>query len=436
MNIHDPSRALTRRSFLRGAGVALSLPLLDAMLPRFAWARPMARALAADQPHRMIAICTNMGMMPGLFFPTKAGRGYSPSQYLQMLAAHRDDFTVFSGVSHPEVDGGHHAEVSFLTAAPHPGGGGFRNSISVDQYAAERIGVRTRFPSLALDVGAEGRNGLSWTGGGVMIPAEGKPSQVFKRLFVQGTPTEVDAQVQRLRDGRSILDTVAGQARKLETQLGASDREKLDQYFTSVRELEQRLVQAEEWERQPKPQVTAKPPGDIDDRTELVGRTRIMFEMARLALETDSTRIVTIKIDQNANPKVNLPGVTQGHHSLTHHGSQEESVEQLKIVEIAQMKVFGELLGSLKASRQQGGTLLDQTMVLYGSNLGNANSHDNRNLPLILAGSGFKHGQHLAFDARNNYPLPNLFVSMLQRLGVESDKFASSTGTMRGLEMA
>lgn len=174
---------------------------------------------------------------------------------------------------------------------------------------------------------------------------------------------------------------------------------------------------------------------DIDDRTALIERTDLMNEMARLALETDSTRIVAMTIDQNANPKVNLDGVTEGHHSLTHHGQRDESVSQLKIIETAQIKAFARLLDDLKASTEAGKSLLDQTMVLYGSNLGNANSHDNKNMPMILAGGGFRHGKPLEFDRENNYPLPNLFVTMLQQMGIETDRFATSTGTLRGLEV-
>ena len=375
-----------------------------------------------------------MGMMPKFFWPTGEGRDYKPSEYLSLIDQHREHYTVFSGVSHPDVDGGHHAEISYLTAAPHPAAGGFKNSISLDQYAAERIGVQTRFPFITLNVGAENAT-LSWTASGVRIPAERKPSEIFKRLFVQGSTTEVETQIEKLREGRSVLDTVADRAKRLERQLGSYDREKVQQYFQSVRELEERLVKAEEWEKRPKPHVDAQPPIDVDDPTQLIVRTELMMRMIRLALETDSTRIIALTIDQNSNPKVNLPGVTQGHHSLTHHGNRVDSVTQLKTIETAQMEALGRLLNSLRSVKENGGTLLDHTMVLYGSNLGNANSHDNKNMPMILAGGGFRHGRHLVFDTTHNYPLPNLYVSMLQRLGIETDSFASSTGTMRGLEL-
>jgi len=420
-----------RRHVLRGAGVALALPLLEATMPRGVWG---AAREEAESPRRMLCICTNMGMMPEYFWPTGTGRDYKPSEYLHLLQAHREDFTVFSGVSHPDVDGGHHAEISYLTAAPHPAASGFRNSISLDQYAAERIGINTRFPYLALGVGSENAT-LSWTASGVRIPAENKPSEVYRRMFVQGDAKQVEQQVEELRSGRSVLDVVRGRARRLERALGSSDRDKLDQYMTSVRELEQRLVKAEAWEKQPKPQVDVEQPVDVNDPTELIPRTRLMFDIARLALETDSTRVITLAIDQNSNPKVNLPGVSEGHHSLTHHGHRDQSVEQLKVIESVQTELFGSLLGDLKGIPEGNQSLLDNTMVLYGSNLGNANSHDNKNMPILLAGGGFRHGQHLAFDKKHNYPLPNLFVSMLQRLNIETDQFASATGTMRGLEL-
>ncbi len=420
---------LSRRQLLRASGVAIALPMLEAMQT------PTARAGFATeaQPRRMFCINTNMGMMPQFFWPQGEGFGYRASEYLSLIDDHRGDFTVFSGMSHPDVDGGHHAEISFLTGAPHPGSGGFKNSISLDQYAAERIGPATRYPFISLCVGGE-NNTLSWTAAGVRIPAEKKPSELFRQLFVQGDAQQVETQVRQLQVGRSVLDAVADHAQRLLGRVGRRDRDKLDQYFESVRELEQRLVVAEQWQYQPKPDVDAQPPRDIEDRTQLIERTRLMYRMARLALQTDSTRIIALTIDQNTNPRVALPGVDQPHHSLTHHGNRDESIAQLKIIEAAQTQVFGELLGDLKAQADGAGTLLDATMVLYGSNLGNANSHDNKNLPILLAGGGFPHGRHLTFDKRNNAPLANLFVTMLQRLGIETARFASSTGTLSQLD--
>jgi hypothetical protein len=262
--------AISRRHFLRGAGVALGLPLLEAMMPAF------SRAASSQQvPRRFLGICNNLGLLPEKFFPAadSTGRDYRLSPYLEHLNAHRDDFTVFSGVWHPDVDGGHPADNCFLTAAPHPGSGGFRNTISLDQFAAEHIGHLTRFPSLTLGVNVQqGLRSLSWTGAGVLIPCEEKPSEVFKRLFLRGSQREVQEQMRRLSLGRSIMDAVADQTRSLKRDIGAHDRERLDQYLTGVRDLEQRMAKAAEWETKPKPVVNEKPPVDPDDPARIHGQ--------------------------------------------------------------------------------------------------------------------------------------------------------------------
>ncbi len=429
--------ALSRRQFLKGVGVVLALPLLDAMTPAFAFGGPSAEG--EDKPRRMLAVCNNLGLLPGQFFPTQAGRGYELSPYLQNLREHRDDFTVVSGVSHPDVDGGHPADICFLTAAPHPGSGGFRNTISLDQYIAERIGYRTRFPSLTLGVNIEqGVRSLSWTASGVLIPCEEKASDVFKRLFVQGTAAEVDAQVRQLDLGQSILDTVAGQAKDLQRRVGTRDRARLDQYFTSVRDLEQRMQQAREWEHRPKPVVNMPVPLDPASPREYMDKVKLMYDMARLAFETDSTRSISLLLDSVNSPAIEFGGVktTDGYHSLSHHAHAEAKIAQLKAIDEWHMRLLANLFSDLKAVHENGESLLDRTMVLYGSNLGNADTHVTTNLPTLIAGGGFRHGQHLAFDTGRNYPLPNLFVSMLQRMGIDEGNFASATGPMRGLELA
>ncbi len=433
--------ALSRRKFLRGAGILLSLPLLDAMTPAFAAVtnRVAASATPGGKPRRMFGICNNLGLLPDQFFPKQGGRAYALSPYLEHLKAHRDDFTVFSGVSHPEVDGGHPADNCFLTAAPHPGSAGFRNTISLDQYIGERIGHLSRFPSLTLGVNVQqGQRSLSWTGSGVLIPCEEKAADVFARMFLQGTKSDTEAQVRKLETGRSILDAVAGQAKDLQRTVGARDRERLDQYFDSVRDLEQRLQMSREWERQPKPKVTAPVPLDPASPKAYMDKVKLMYDMARLAFETDSTRSISLLLDSVNSPAIEFGEVktSDGYHNLSHHGKSKEKLAQLKTIDEWHMKLLAELFTDLKNIREDGEPLLDRTMILYGSNLGNANTHVTTNMPTIFAGGGFKHGQHLAFDTQHNYPLPNLFVSMLQRMGLETDKFASATGTMRGLEMA
>ena len=429
--------ALSRRHFLGTAGILLSLPFLDAMLAPFARAAsPSSPLVPGAKPRRMFGICNNLGLRPDLFFPQDTGANYALSPYLQHLQEHRPDFTVFSGVSHPNVDGGHPSDIAFLTAAPHPASSSFRNTISLDQYIAERIGILTRFPSLTLAVNGGGR-GLSWTGTGVAIPPEQSAAEVFNQLFLQGTPAQVQAQIQKLDTGRSILDAVGEQARDLQRNLGARDRGRLDQYFTSVRELEHRLQESKGWATKPKPVVHVPPPVDPASPALYMAKIRVMYDLTKLAFETDSTRAVTLMLNSVGTPVITDTGatLTDSYHNLSHHGKADEKLSQLRIIDEGHMKLLAGLLSGLKSVKEGEETLLDRTMILYGSNLGDANSHSTINMPTLLAGGGFRHGQHLSLDPQTGlYPLPNLFVSMLQRLGFDDAKFASSTGTMRGLE--
>ncbi len=413
------AHSLSRRAFLKGTGVCLALPLLDAMRPAFG-----AEATAAATPRRMVAIETNMGILPQFFFPEKAGRDYVLSPYLERLVAHRDQMTVFSGVSLPGVTGAHAAEKCFLTGTPHPERGGFRNWVSLDQFAAERIGNHTRYPSLTLAMSSEGGQTLSFTRSGAPLSAERSPKKLFQKLFVQGRPEEVEANVEAIRQGRSMLDFVGDQSHRLNRSLSKADQRRMDQYFTSVRDLEQRLQSSEAWEYKPKPKVEAKPPEDIDDAREFVKKTRLMFDVIKLALETDSSRLISLFID------------TTVIHNITHHGNRPEVLAELRSKEEGQFDALAAFLAALHETKEEGQSLLDRTMVLYGTCMGSANSHSNVNLPVLLAGGGFRHGQHLAFDTQNNYPLTNLYVSMLQRLGIEADAFSTSKGTMTGLELA
>ncbi|MEM7146427.1 MAG: DUF1552 domain-containing protein [Verrucomicrobiota bacterium] len=418
-------KTIHRRAFLRGAGSVLALPWLESV------ARGAERVSVPRR--RMVAICNDLGVIPDFFFPTGVGRGYELSPYLRELKEFRDEFTVFSGLSHPECVGGHQTDKCFLTGARHPRKPGFKNTISVDQYAATQLGSATRFPYLALRVGPGGGS-LSYSGDGVRMPAEERPSQVYRSLFVQGTPEEVRRQVVRLKDGQSLMDSFRDRIKSIQREAGYRDRERLDQFFTAFRELEQRLHENEAWEERPKPKVDVSMPRDERSPEALVARTRLMYDLARMAIETDSTRLITIFVTQQFNPKVDLPGVELPHHALTHQQGMKESREQLATVERAGLSEVGRLLGGLKETQEEGETLLDRTMLLYGSNMGHAGTHDNSNLPVLLAGGGFRHGQHVAFNRDDNVPLANLYLSMLQRLGVETDTFSSSSGALTGLE--
>ncbi len=416
---------LSRRTFLRGAGVSLALPLLEAMLPTgLRAAGPTAEA----SPRRIVAINVPLGFIPEKFFPAQTGANYELSEYLKPAEAFRNDFTLFSGTSHPGVDGGHSAEKSFLTAAPSPGSRTFRNTLSLDQYIAQKVGDATRFASLSIG------DSLSWSANGVSIPSEHSAARTFARLFLTGTAKEIAAQKSELEDGRSIMDTVLDEARAMSGSVSAADRAKLDQYFTAVRETEQRLAKAQLWSQTPKPKVTAPQPGPLND-ADLVGTLRSQFDVIRLALETDSTRVIAFGHTGYGIVPL-IKGVELGYHGLTHHGRNPDMMRQLELIDRANLSAFFDFLKSMKASQDGDASLLDRTQILFASTLGNANAHTTTNLPVILAGGGYRHGQHLAFDAKNNYPLCNLFVSMMQRMGIEADKFASSTGTMQGLEMA
>lgn len=412
---------LNRRTFLRAAGGSLALPWLDA----FAAPGP------SKPRRRMVCICAPLGLHPAYLFPEKAGRDYEMTPYLEVIQDLREDYTIISGLCHAGNNPGfaHQATASFLTGAPGAGRPGFKNEISFDQLAAEQIGSETRVPSLALSGEGEG---LSWTRTGAPIPASTSPSKVFARLFLPDTPEEAKAQSRRLASGRSILDDVGSEAKKLSSSLGSDDREKLDEYAVSVRDLEKRLAQDEIWFKKPKPKVDAAPPTDISLAADLIGRTKLLFDLTHLALETDSTRLITIMLGGSTHAPP-IQGVSLGHHDLSHHGKDPTKLGQLKLVELATMKTVHDLLSKLKGTKEEGATLLDRTTVFLGSNLGDGSSHAVKNLPVIVAGGGFKHGQHLAFDPQSPPPLCNVFVSMLQKLELPIDRFSSSTGTLTGL---
>lgn len=420
---------LSRRAALRGAGVTLALPWLDAMVPALA-------AGVGGGPRRFVSVSFALGFHGPNLFPAEAGRDYTPSPYLNHISDLRDDLTLFSGMSHPGVNAGHLAEASILSGAPLSRGneGGFRNSISVDQLMAKHLGGETRFPSI---VACPTENSSpSYTENGAMIPPEQSEQELFRKLFVDDTPAERSQQAERLREGRSIMDVVRGEAKALETALGAGDREKLDHYFTSVRELEGRLAANEEWAMRPKPKVDADPPREVANQADLPGRLRNMLGVMQLAIETDSTRFLTLH-SNGGGPVLPIKGVSLGYHSLSHHGKDPQKLAQLTIVEKRLIGVWADFVRGLKETSENGTSLLDQTMVFLTSNLGNASSHDNKNMPVVLAGGGFKHGQHLAFDQTDNYPLTNLYVQMLQRMGLEFREFATSTAeAVPGFEMA
>ncbi len=415
-----PTPRIDRRTFLRSSGIAIGLPFLEAMIP--ASANEAKKALKAAP--RMVLVGQPLGMYGPNFFPEQAGKDYAPSRYLKNLQAHRDQFTVFSGMSH-RYAAGHFAEVGIFTgvAPEFIRDKDIKNGISLDQEVASHLGNQTRFPSLIL-----GGGDVAWNQRGVRIPSEQRATAVFKKLFIAGTPDEEARELQRVKDGQSILDDVGEQIKTLNRRVSSTDRDRLDLFLSSVREAEHTLQQDEHWSTTPKPHVDFATPTTEPSGLQLLERSRLWYDIVHLALQTDSTRVVSLWIGSQERPEIT--GVNLGHHDASHHGQDPAKLEQLALIEEAEIKVFGEFLEKMKLSQDGGQTLLDHTAVLYTSNLGNSSSHDNNNLPILLAGGGFKHQGHLAFDTKNNKLLSNLYVRMLHHMGVEAETFGASNGVV------
>ena len=418
-------KPLSRRTFLRGAGISLALPFLDAMVPI---GKLASKAFAADHAtKRLVCVGNPFGMIPERFFPKGAGGAdYAMPPLLEPLSAHRKDFTVFSHLDH-DVTGGHGSAHTFLSgvrskeAKRMPDG-----NISIDQRAAEFVGADTRYPSL--NVSINGNSAMSWTRTGVQVPPIENPQQVFQALFVD--TADKGQYAAALVEYDSILDVVMGEAKSFEKKLGQRDREKLDEYLTSVRAVEKNIGMSKAWLDIPKPQVDMEMP----ESGTFAENLPVMYDLIALALQTDSTRVATLGIGQGI--KTSDLGLRTNYHKYSHHGKLSELIEGLAVIEKYQMKHLGLFLDKLKSAESPGGgTLFDDTMVLFGSGLGNGSSHSNKNLPILLAGGGFDHGQHMVFpeEKTKRVPLCNLYVSMLQNFGLEIDQFGKSTGTLKGV---
>lgn len=411
-----PSRRAFLKTSLKATGVTVALP----------WLESISLANAAPPPSRMVNVCATLGLYADSWFPTTAGTDYEASEYLSLIDRHRSRYTLFSGLAHANQSGrqAHNSEITWLTSAEHPGLDGFQNTISLDQAAADHVGYVTRFPSIVL--GTVSPQSQSYTTSGVMVPAETSPSSLFAKLFLQGDAATVAREKQRLADGGSILDRLRLDVQALRGEVGAADGKKLDAYFEAVRAAERELVEVQAWLDRPKPSVDADAPTDVDDPADLIGRVERMLDLIPLILATDSSRVVSLMIqDHGVVPKV--AGVNGEHHGLSHHGQDEAKIGQLKLVETEIVKRFGILLDRLDQRPDGGPSLLDSTTVLFGSNLGNANSHSATKLPILVAGGPFAHGGHVAHEGAEDAPLSNLFVTLLRAFGVPTDTFGHST---------
>lgn len=392
------------------------------MTPAFAIEKQKAKAKC------FVGVSLTLGLHNPYLVPETAGSKYKPSRYLKSLQDIRKDFSVISGTSHPGVVGGHTAEGSIWSACPNTRGATAKNTISLDQLMAKHLGHETRYPSLVVNAG--GYSSPSYTENGAMIQAQRDPVELFHKLFTNDTKSEQNRQVELLRRGRNIMDLVADEAKALQKQLGAGDRDKLDEWFTSVHQLDQRLSANQAWVKKPKPKVDAKAPTKYD-RNNVVEYSKTMFDVLSLALKTDSTRFITFHISSNSTK--NIDGVSDSYHSLSHHGKDEDKLRQLAIIEQHIINNWADFVRSLKADQQKNGTLLDDTITLMTSNLGNGSNHNNKNMPVLFAGGRFKHGQHLAFDQNKNYPLPNLYLNTLHQVGLPFDRFSTSNVVMQGI---
>lgn len=417
---------LNRRNFIRTSSAFLALPWLESLA---------SGAEGPPPPKRMVNVCTSFGLYGPSFFPEQAGSDYKPSEYLDILKDVRDQFTVFSGISHPEIGGDHASEACFLTSAKHPTQGGFRNTISLDYLAAKHVSGETRFPLLTLST--LDSSPLTYTASGAGVPAASSPSAIFAKMFLAGSQQDVQSEIERLKRGQSVMDRMGDRFTELKQKMSRHDQQQIADYTEAIRSMERQLQADEAWVNRPKPMVSEPQPSEgypspFADRSDSIGRAKVMLNLIRLALQTDSTRVVSLFI-RGMDDKPPIPGISEGHHGLSHHGQNPQKIEQLRIIERLEMTVFRDFLIAMRDTKEAGGSLLDNTQVLIGSNLGDASGHGTTNLPILLAGGGYKHGQHIAGDTKDNTPLGKLFVNMLQRFGVETDTFGSGTGTITGL---
>lgn len=412
-----------RRSILRGAGVAIALPAFETFA---------APAAAESKASRFVCVSPNYGMYPGHFFPEATGPDFELPPVMQALEEHRQDFTILSNLDHPDVGGGHGCSNTFLNGVElkdtkdNP-----QRLHSLDQLIAEHIGQDKRFPSLLL-----GGGGVSWSRAGIRLPTDMDPTRIFAKLFIDDHTNTKARTRQFLDEDASILDVVREDANRLTRRLSKLDQEKLDQYLTAVREVERQLHRQNEWLDVPKPKMKDDVIRGNDDDDVIVDlaypyNTAVVYDLMILALQTESTNVICYG-HPGGNRLFPFEGISLGYHSLTHHGKRPELLEGLAIIEKFYADQFARFLTKLKDQQ-----LLDSMVVLFGSGMGNASSHSSRNLPMLVAGGGMKHGQHHTFDrdGRDGRPASDLFVTILQQLGIEEESFATSGGNLNHLLM-
>ncbi len=445
-------RPLSRRTFLRGAGVALALPWLEAMRPARVLQAADAAATPAD-PVRLAVLFMPNGVHPNMWTPEEEGRDFRLTPTLEPLAEFRDDLLVLTNLGHKacRTGDGHYVKTAGLltgtTITKTVGENLNCNGVSMDQVAARASGRLTPLPSLELgtervQTGVDFAVGytrvygahIAWAGPTSPLAKEINPRLVYERLFRAGRPRGDAA-----RADRPLLDLVLDDARRLRDGLGAGDRRKVDEYLDSVRSLEQRLEQAggpgqAAWQPRAPVDPAAQPPEEVPSAHQ--EHVRLMLDLIALAFQTDTTRVATFMFG-NSVSNIGfsfLEGVKGGHHSLSHHQNDKEKLRQYQLINRWHVEQYAYLLRKLRSVREGERTLLDNTMVLFGSDLRDGNKHDPKNLPIVLAGRAggrLATGQHLKYAG--DTPLANLYVSMLTAFGAPVERFADSTGPLPGV---
>lgn len=418
-----------RRFVLQSLGATIALPGLPSLMANATGGNSAVKGTkgAGVGARRFVAVGNLLGFQQKHFFPETEGKNYEETRLLKPLAANREHMTIYRGLDHG-IKGGHFAVHTFLSGVLHhesqnrPDG-----NVTIDQFIADEVGTETRYPSLTIgsEGGIHGGCQLSWTKSGVRVPPITGPAELFEKLFVTDSKERRVQKAQENKLQASILDSVMEDANRLSKRVNHEDKDKLDEYFTSIRDVEKRLEVRQRWVDQPKPKAPFEKPADRNTVEDLP----MLYEMMALALQTDSTRIATLEIGGCFLPQ-DL-GIDKSYHGLSHHGNDEESIGHLLTLETYQIEHFGKFLTRLAGIQDGEQTLLDSTAVLFGSGMGNGNSHTNTDLPIVLAGGGYSHGEYRKVPSKGagKVPLSNLFVDIAQRMGVEKDAFNESTGT-------
>ena len=419
---------MNRRFFLQSLGASLALPGLPSLMAKTVGGNSAVQAAkgAGMGARRFVAVGNLLGYQTKQLFPTTTGRNYEKTTLLEPLWDIRSQMTVLRGLDHG-VKGGHFAVHSFLSgvlnseAQNRPEG-----NVTIDQFLADEVGFETRFPSLTVgsEGGIHGGCQIAWTKSGVRVPPVTNPAELFDKLFISDSKERQARRVQENKVQASILDSVLEEANRLSRNVNKEDKAKLDEYLTSVRDVEKRLELRERWTTQPKPKAPFEKPANHNAVEDLP----LLYELIALALQTDSTRIATLEIGGDFMPQ--HLGIKKDWHGLSHHGNDPESVASLITLEKYQIEHFGKFITRLSKINDGERTLLDSTTAIFGSGMGDGNSHKNSDLPIILAGGGYKHGEfrQVPNQGINKVPLCNLFVDIAQKMGVETDSFGNSTG--------